>query len=395
MSKRVFEEELGRETVFRDAGKLLPDYVPPALVHRDEEFRLLTQFFRPVIDSRASQRALVTGSTGVGKTSLAMKFGEEFKSAGSGKKLNLDYLHINCRKEKTIHAVFMKLVHHYNPRWPYRGLGPEKLLDMVAKFLEAHDTRLLLTLDELDYFIQLNGPDILYTLTRVAEEHGGKSRISLIAIARDKNEFLRLLDPPTQSTFLHNVLPLSKYNDEQLLDIMNRRVPEAFRAGAVDPETVELIADVASRWGDARLALELLWRAGMVADREGSDSVLPEHARQAKAEVYPEIRKESLQELMFHEKLLLLALARRLRISKQAYALTGEVEKAYAVVCEEYGEEPMRHTPFWGHMKRLGELGLAEVRPSGLGHKGRSMAMSIPEVPVAWIEKELVRLLKG
>jgi cell division control protein 6 len=74
--------------------------------------------------------------------------------------------------------------------------------------------------------------------------------------------------------------------------------------------------------------------------------------------------------------------------------MTGEVEKAYAVVCEEYGEEPLRHTHFWEHMRRLGELGLAEVKPSGPGHKGRSMMMSIPEAPVALIEKELVRLLK-
>jgi Cdc6-like AAA superfamily ATPase len=77
---------------------------------------------------------------------------------------------------------------------------------------------------------------------------------------------------------MHNVMPLSKYSAKQLADIMNQRVGEAFRPGAVDPEAMELIADVASRWGDARLALELLWRAGMVADRGNSDSVLPEHA---------------------------------------------------------------------------------------------------------------------
>jgi cell division control protein 6 len=395
MSKRIFDEELGRETVFRDASKLLPDYVPPVLVHRDEEFRQLTRFFRPVIDNQASQRALITGSTGVGKTALTMKFGEEFKSTGAGKKLNLDYLHINCRKDKTLHAAFMKLVQHYNPRWPYRGLGPEKLLDMVVKYLDAHDVYLLLALDELDYFIQLNGPDILYSLTRAFEELGGPNRISIIAIARDKGEFLRLLDAPTQSTFMHNVMPISKYNSKQLADIMNQRVGAAFRPGAVDPEAVELIADVASRWGDARLALELLWRSGMVADRERSDSVLPEHAREAKAEVYPEIKKESLQELNYHEKLLLLALARRLKISKQAYAITGEVEKAYAVVCEEYGEAPLKHTQLWERLKKIGELGLADVQPSGPGHRGQSMRVSIPEAPVAWIEKELVKQLKS
>lgn len=393
MSRRILEDELGKETVFRDASKLLPDYVPSTLVHRDEEFRQLTRIFRPVLENNASQRALLTGSTGVGKTAISMKFGEELKSAMRGKDLKLDYIHVNCRKDNSIHAVLLKLVHHYNPREPYRGLGPEKLLGDLVTRLRAHDEYLLVTLDELDYFMQLNGPDVLYWLTRAEEERGERNRISVIAIAKSREEFLRLLDAPTQSTFLHNVLPLEKYNARQLTDIVNQRLGDAFRSGSVDPETVEMIADTASRWGDARLALELIWRSGMVADMERCDSVMPEHARQAKAEIYPEIKKEVLQDMKFHEKLLLLAVARRLKISKQAYAMTGEVEKAYAVVCEEHGEAPLKHTQLWEHMQKLGELGLVDVQPSGAGHRGRSMRVSIPEAPVTWIEKEIVKVL--
>ncbi len=393
MSERIFEEELDRESVFRDASKLSPDYVPEVLVHRDDEFRKLTQIFKPVIESKASQRVLITGSTGVGKTALTRKFGAVLESTAKGRKLNLTYLHINCRKDKTPYSVLAKIYQHLNPRWPYHGLGPEKLLDTAITYLNEHDAYLALTLDELDYFVQLNSPDLLYSLTRAAEETGGPNRISIIAIAHDKN-FLRALDAATQSTFMHNILPLDQYTASQLADIIGQRIGEAFKAGAVEDETVALIADIASRWGDARLALELLWRAGTIADGGGKDIVLPEHARQAKAEVYPEVKREVLRVLQPHEKLVLLAVARGLRISKRAYAVTSDIEKSYRVVCEEYGEAPRAHTQFWDHINRLEGLGLVDLQPSGPGHRGHSRRVSIQEAPVAWIEREMEKLLE-
>ncbi|MDI6642491.1 MAG: ORC1-type DNA replication protein [Candidatus Hodarchaeaceae archaeon] len=393
MSERIFEEELERESVFRDASKLSPDYVPEVLVHRDEEFRKLTQIFKPVIESQASQRVLITGSTGVGKTVLARRFGAVLEATAKGRKLDIRYLHVNCRKDKTPYSVLAKIYQYLNPRWPYHGLGPEKLLDTAVTYLGAHDAYLVLTLDELDYFVQLNGPDLVYSLTRAAEETGGPNRISIVAIARDKS-FLRALDAATQSTFMHNVLPLDCYTAPQLADILRQRVGEAFKTGAVEEETVELIADIASRWGDARLALELLWRAGTIADGEGKDVVMPEHARQAKAEVYPEVKREVLRDLQLHEKLVLLAAARRLRVSKRAYAMTGDIEKSYRVVCEEYGEEPFAHTQFWDHLKRLDGLGLVDLQPSGPGHRGHSLKVSIQEAPAEWIEREVEKLLE-
>lgn len=394
MFGEIFKEELGRESVFRDESKLLPDYVPRVLVHRDDEFRLLTRVFKSVIDNRASQRVLITGSVGVGKTALARKFGEELEPAAKGRGLNLSYLHVNCRKDRTPYAVLMRLVHHFNPRWPARGLGPEKLLDIVVEYLNKHDTYLTLTLDELDYLVQLSGPDLLYSLTRAAEESGAPNRISIIAIARDKG-FLRSLDAATQSTFMHNVLMLNRYTAPQLVDILNQRIREAFKAGTVDDDTVPLIADIASRWGDARLALELLYRAGLTADGEGSSTVIPEHARQAKAEIYPELKREVIRDLQLQEKLFLLAVARKLKISKRAYALTGEVEKSYRVVCEEYGEEPRKHTQLWEYLNRMEGLGVVDLQPSGRGRRGKSQRISVPDIPVATLEKELERLLKA
>jgi cell division control protein 6 len=264
-------------------------------------------------------------------------------------------------------------------------------LKEVTRWLEKHDAYLALALDELDFFIQQNGPDLLYALTRSAEELGALGRISLIAIARDQS-FLRSLDAATQSTFMHNVVGLDKYSAPQLVDIMNARIKEAFKAGAVEEDAVALIADIAVRWGDARLALELLWRAGVLADDENKNRVTPEHVRKAKAEVYPEVQKEVLKDLQSHEQLVLLALARRLKISGQAYALTGELERAYRVVCEEYDEQPRGHTKLWDYLKRMEDLGLVDTQPSGKQFRGQSRRVSIPDVSVAVLESELERL---
>jgi cell division control protein 6 len=90
----------------------------------------------------------------------------------------------------------------------------------------------------------------------------------------------------------------------------------------------------------------------------------------------------------------MLAVARKLVLSKQAYALTGEVEKTYRVVCEEYKEEPRKHTQFWGYLQRISALGIVDIKPSGPGQRGQSLRVSVQEAPAGWLEKEMERLLE-
>ncbi len=55
MYEDIFEEELAKESVFEDQSKLFPDYVPEELLHREEEFRELVQFFKPVLEDRRAR----------------------------------------------------------------------------------------------------------------------------------------------------------------------------------------------------------------------------------------------------------------------------------------------------------------------------------------------------
>lgn len=389
----IFEEEMSRETVFKNQSKLSPDFVPDELVHREEEFRKLTQFFKPVLENQASQRVLVSGSVGVGKTALTSSFGQELESAAKRRDMDLVYAHVNCRKRGTPQMVLHKLASNFPISVPKRGFAPQEIMEHIVDYLEKKDVYLTVTLDELDYFIRQNGPDLLYSLTRVAEESGTPNRLSIIATSFSP-DFLESVDEATRSTFMHNQIEMDKYSADQLYDILEQRVDLAFKSNKVREEAIDLISNIASRRGDARFALELLWYSGRIASQGEVENVSPNHVRKAKSEIHPEIRKDVLMDLRKHELLSLLALARRLKISDEAFALTGDVEEAYEIVCEEYQEEPRKHVQFWNYINKLENLGIIDTEKSREGHRGQSQKISISDAPPEMVEQEVEKLLE-
>ena len=112
---------------------------------------------------------------------------------------------------------------------------------------------------------------------------------------------------------------------------------KALYQGCITEDTISLISDIsATENGDARYAIELLWRAGKTADDENLFKIIPEHVRNAKADTHPVVRREILNDLTRPQLLLLLALARTLKRSDLAYSTMGEVEEAYHIASEEY-----------------------------------------------------------
>jgi cell division control protein 6 len=205
---------------------------------------------------------------------------------------------------------------------------------------------------------------------------------------------LTMIDEAALSTFKRsNVVNLGKYTRQELYDIVQQRVELAFTPGIVQDDSIDLIADIAEEWGDARFAIELLWKAGVAADSRHEKQVLPEHVRAAKAETYSVVTETKLRNLERHQLLTLHAIAKRLRNDQTAYVNTGEVEKTYALVCEEYNETPRAHTMFWHYLKDIESAGFITLKMSGKGQLGTTQLISLPDIPAEIVQEKVQELL--
>jgi cell division control protein 6 len=379
--------------VFKDETKLDINYIPSRLPHREKEHRLLMEFFDFLLrfPERMTQRVIITGDIGTGKTALAQRFGADITLEANKLGVKLRYVHVNCREYRG--KLFLVLQHAlavFRPSFPKRGYSAEEVLSTLVQSLDEENAHMILTLDEFDTLIEREGSEAVYKLTRLQEMRPSKpQRISLICILRDLKSTERL-DASAKSTLQRNVISLEKYSQEQLTDILNDRVSMAFEPSTVSEDVVNLVSELAfSESGNARFAIELLWRAGKYADAEGLGLVSPECLRKAVSSIIPTIRKSELASLELHEKLFLLGVARLFKESQKAYAPLSEVEKAYAVVCEEFDEQPHSHTQLWKYAQFLSALGILRTEVATTSTRGRSTRVSLPSIPAYELEKEL------
>jgi cell division control protein 6 len=264
-----------------------------------------------------------------------------------------------------------------------------------VQVLDEENAFMVLTLDEFDAFIDQEGSEAVYKLTRLQETRAGKpQRISLVSILRDLKSTERL-DASAKSTLQRNVISLERYPKDQLVDILNDRVAMAFEPSTVPEDVVDLVAELAvSENGNARFAIELLWRAGKYADAEDAAQVEPECVRKAVSSITPTLRRSELASMGFHEKLFLLGTARFFKENQRAYASLSEIEESYAVVCEEFDEQPHSHTQLWKYVQLFSALGILKTEVATTGIRGRSTRVSLPSVPAYELEKELSAALE-
>jgi len=379
--------------VFKDETKLDINYVPRRLPHREKEHRLLMEFFNFLLKfpERMTQRVIITGEVGTGKTALAQRFGADTTLEANKRGVNFHYVHVNCREYRgKLFLILQHAVSVFRPNFPKRGYSAEEALETLIQSLDEENAYMILALDEFDTLIEREGSEAVYKLTRLQEMRPGKpQRISLVTIIRDLKSTEKL-DASARSTLQRNVIHLDRYSATQLTDILNERVAMAFERSTVPEDVVAIVATLAvSENGNARFAIELLWRAGKYADAEDLDSVVPECVRKAVSSIIPSIRRSELTSLGFHEKLFLLGAARVFKGSQRTYASLSEIEEGYAVVCEEFEEQPHSHTQLWKYLQLFSALDILKAEVAVEGTRGRSTRVSLPAIPAYELEKEL------
>ncbi len=379
-------------SVFSDRSSLAFEYVPTELVHRDKEMQRLFAIISPLIET-GGRSAVLTGGIGTGKTSLAKRFCSDFSDYATDRGKCVEFTVVNCRQKASNPAVLLKILRYFDPYFPDRGFSVPEMLETLRNHIKNRGCHFIVVLDEADVLARRSGTDLIYNLSRFEEDSvGGRKNLSLILVSQHlPAEFL---DEAILSTVKRsNTIRFSPYSADELYDITMQRVELAFHPGAVEEDAARLIAEIAAERGDARFAIELLETAGMLADERSLDTVGVEEVRSAKAETYGLITADRLGDLEKHKLLVLLAVSRIIR--GRIHVTTGELEKEYGAVCEEYGEEKRGHTQFWKYLNDLEILGILDRRISGKGQAGNTSLITIRDVAAEDLSEAVKNILKG
>jgi len=355
--------------VFRDRDRLLPDFPIEdywdSLPYRDFELKTLWSFFKPALEDPKSsflRIVQVIGSAGSGKTCTLRLFGRKVEEEYA----NVKHVYVNLRVEggrKTV--LYRNIARRIEPKLVSVSLSAEETLLAIVSLLQSSDRRVILTVDEVDYYVKhFKDEGVVYDLTRLNELSPGRpcGFIGVVLLARSR-DFHRLLDEAELSKLGRLHLTFKPYNSQQIRDILDKRAEEALNPGAYSEDVLSFISDLTASPpvnGDMRYALDLLLYAGTLAELEGSRVVKAEHVRKIHGSLHPNLTTEEVMSLPEEEKLVLLALSRVLTVKKTAYATFREVYEEVQLLCEEQGRKPIAEVD--EYLQDLSDRGMVDIR---------------------------------
>lgn len=365
----VFSRSRKLHELFKSERFLYPEFVPERLPHREQEIDALVFCFKPVLEGKRPQNVFLSGKTGTGKTATA-KFVlnelESFTDRARG-------LYLNCFEYSSRHAVLSAITNFLGFVLPRRGIATDEAYEKMLEALKKADFVPIVVLDEFDQLVKSEeSSKLLYDLLRVIEYQ--QSRIGLVLVSNDP-ALTSKLDPRVRSSLIEQQIEFSPYSPKQLKDILSERAKYAFNASALGEQVINLCAAYSAKLGgDARIALELLLRAGREAERGNEEKVLAAHVRKVISEIELSPARKALKALGAEEKALLEILLQRQSLD------SGELYKLYS----SKQKKPLGQRMVRAIVSGLVDKGILASNPASKG-KGKTRSLSVK------LSKELIR----
>ncbi|MGC9037800.1 MAG: Cdc6/Cdc18 family protein [Candidatus Micrarchaeia archaeon] len=390
-----FEELLKESEIFADRSVLSPHYVPENLLFRGAQIEAIERTIAPSLKGERGRNLFIYGKTGTGKTSCIKHVIDEINKLPQ---IRAKVSYVNCRIYNSRFRVLSKIVSDHLPFYAKRGYGVAEIYEKLISWIEEDGKILIVVLDEIDMVKDLD--DLVYTLARANSDlkQGG---VVIVGISNKLN-FKEELDPRSLSSLYENEIVFPPYNANELAAILKDRAAKGFKPGKIDEESINLAAAIAAKEsGDARLALEIISKAGEIAEERKLPMVTVKEVEEAEKDAEEEIAYEAVATLPEHQRLLLYAIAlltshgarfKKLADGTDVYLMSGEVYNKYVAIAEQLHMEPKKARWYRKYLADLEMQGLITTFESGKGIKGHTKLIKLlysPEKIKETIEKSL------
>ncbi|WP_135830721.1 Cdc6/Cdc18 family protein [Halorussus halobius] len=374
-------------SVFANKDLVHPDTIIDAnrIVGRDEQLDRIIELLLPAVKGGRQDNILQFGPSGTGKSLIINATAEEVATLCENRGVDFGVIRINCQRisseDKAVYAMLQDVSEKTGAEIGIKKQGTatsdkyDRLYEIVNERFEA----ILFILDEIDYLTGNSNDDepdysrLLYQLSRATAEGDIEGRSAVAALTND-TQLIQKLDGRTASSFNPDNVVFPDYDATQIRAILEHR-EDAFRDGVLSGDVIPLAAAFAAQdEGDARKAIDLLRKAGEMADREGSGTVEERHVRTAQGKLDVDQAQKTINGLSAQKKYTLYALTSvAVHATRSLDSIPGPVAyEVYSYVTDSIDAVTKSDDSFRRYAKELASYNIISKDRSGRG-RGRGV----------------------
>ncbi len=394
--EKFYKDYLKGPRIFKYRDALETLYIPEELPHRDAQIKDIAEKTVCALLGDSPPNFLCYGMTGTGKTATIRYVSQ--KLAQQNSKIKLWWIYINCNVVSTPYRI---LAHIYNTisrreKIPPTGLPKDVIFKKLLGLLDSKvaNSICFLVLDEIDIIVEKKGGnEILYDLTRL-NENLDNCKTSLIGISNNL-KFRENLDPRILSSLGGEHIVFPSYNASELRDILIGRAKIAFQESTLKEDVIPLCAAFAAKeHGDARKALQLLRKAGELAERAQNKMITTKHVNMAQLNLEKDHVVDYIKGMPLQAQLVLASIYVIIKYSPNHVIISGDI---YDVHSEVRGLIPgvreLTKRRISDYISTLAQSGIITADIKSMGHYGRTKIIKL-DIGKNILEKVLSKIEK-
>ncbi len=395
---QFYKQYLQGPKIFRNRDALETSFIPNELPHRDKEIGRVAELTACALNYQVPSHFLCYGMTGTGKTATIRYVSQKLNQHCSEHKPW--WIYINCNIVSTPYRILAHICNDIAKREiiPPTGLPKDVIFKELVALLDHKVGQAIcfIVLDEIDVVAEKKeGNGLLYDLTRLNEELTN-SKTCLIGIS-NKINFKDNLDDRVKSSLGKESIVFNPYNANELKDILNERARIAFQEGVINEDVIPLCAAFATQSaenGDARKALQLLRKAGEIAERTQNIKVTKKHLDDALKELDRDHKEDYILGLPFQTQLVLTAIYLLAKFSPDCAIISGSVYDVYTEITNRIpGIKQLGERMIANHISNLASAGIVRQQIKSAGFYGRTKLIEL-DVTVPFLERILLKVDK-
>ncbi len=289
--------------------------LPSELVNRKKEVEIVTEAITPLVQGLSPINLFIYGATGSGKTTCVKFVLNQIKTQYP----TLLTVYANCWRYSTRMAIYSLIANALGEPLPRRGLAIDEVFTRIAEVIDKTNQKLVIVLDNIDGLFANGQEKLLLDLSYLDKNNA----LCVICIS-NREKTLQQIETESKNHLRLAKVEFKPFNHNEMEEILIKRTENNIAIESIEDGVISICSAKAAATGNARIGLELLWKAAKNAERQGRNKILIQDVEAAEHALNYEPRQVTDKSVSEEEQIILDILKTGEKTSTEIYVLYND-----------------------------------------------------------------------